>query len=302
MITSQCPHCQSGFRADDQYSGRIVACPACKKQVQLPFTTPPAFANQTAPSSPPPSAPANQSTPAANPQDPFGFLSDASRPVSSNPNRSVSNNTTKSSPASYSPRNKKKTDRISQYITGGVILGVLVVLGGIYAFSKLNTTSIVNREKFKSIRRAAASMEAATESGVTQQKLKESIDAFTTELKLLEGDVEGAKEQKILACYVRAKEAYEASGSLWRDWIYYRDNYVILYKEDDIAEKIVVDKFYPITSEMAKEIVKKFNLKTESITYTLSDSNQKNTTVFSPDAIQTLWKIGSLEIAKASRM
>ena len=36
MDRCQCPHCQGGIRADDQYAGQVVHCPTCKKPVQMP--------------------------------------------------------------------------------------------------------------------------------------------------------------------------------------------------------------------------------------------------------------------------
>lgn len=36
MITVKCPHCQAGIRGEDRFAGRVVACPKCKKQVQMP--------------------------------------------------------------------------------------------------------------------------------------------------------------------------------------------------------------------------------------------------------------------------
>ena len=36
MITAKCPHCQAGIQGEDQFAGRVVACPKCKKQVQMP--------------------------------------------------------------------------------------------------------------------------------------------------------------------------------------------------------------------------------------------------------------------------
>lgn len=36
MITVKCPHCQAGIQGEDRFSGRVVACPTCKKQVQMP--------------------------------------------------------------------------------------------------------------------------------------------------------------------------------------------------------------------------------------------------------------------------
>ena len=36
MIASKCPHCQAGIRGEDRFAGRVVACPKCKKLVQMP--------------------------------------------------------------------------------------------------------------------------------------------------------------------------------------------------------------------------------------------------------------------------
>ena len=36
MITAKCPHCQTGIRGEDRFAGRVVNCPKCKKQLQMP--------------------------------------------------------------------------------------------------------------------------------------------------------------------------------------------------------------------------------------------------------------------------
>ncbi len=36
MIACKCPHCQAVMRGEDRFAGRVVACPKCKKQVQMP--------------------------------------------------------------------------------------------------------------------------------------------------------------------------------------------------------------------------------------------------------------------------
>ena len=36
MITVKCPYCEAGIRGEDRFAGRVVACPKCKKQVQMP--------------------------------------------------------------------------------------------------------------------------------------------------------------------------------------------------------------------------------------------------------------------------
>lgn len=36
MIALKCPHCQAGIRGEDRFAGRLVTCPKCKKQVQMP--------------------------------------------------------------------------------------------------------------------------------------------------------------------------------------------------------------------------------------------------------------------------
>jgi hypothetical protein len=178
---------------------------------------------------------------------------------------------------------------------------------------------VVNRERFRAIRRAAASLETATESGVTLEKLKQSIAAFTTELKLLEGDVEGAKEKEILACYVRAKEAYEASVTLWLERDDFREHYASMYVGSDIHRKSI--EGYIAYRLAGLKIVRKYNLKPESVTGTLhgyaSDKNgdvlkkdsipvekdyEKTREFLPPDTLQTMWKIGSAEIAKAAEM
>ena len=58
MITHKCPHCQAGIRGEDRFAGRVVACPKCKKQVQMPAAPEPNVGANSGVQSPcPPPAP-----------------------------------------------------------------------------------------------------------------------------------------------------------------------------------------------------------------------------------------------------
>jgi len=78
MISVRCPHCHPNIRADDRYTGRLVACPGCKQQVKIPASaeSPSASPVPSHPSSPSPVS-ASQPKPSANSQeDSFRTLKD----------------------------------------------------------------------------------------------------------------------------------------------------------------------------------------------------------------------------------
>ena len=68
MIAAKCPHCQAGIRAEDRIAGRVVACPKCKNEFQIPTAPQPnGGANPGVPSPRTPSAPSLQQRPVSQP-------------------------------------------------------------------------------------------------------------------------------------------------------------------------------------------------------------------------------------------
>ena len=68
MITRKCPHCQTGIRGEDRIAGRVVTCPKCKNQMQMPAAPQPNVgANIGAQNPRTPSAPSPRQSPVSQP-------------------------------------------------------------------------------------------------------------------------------------------------------------------------------------------------------------------------------------------
>lgn len=135
MISVKCPHCQAGIRANDRYAGRVVACPGCKKQVQIPGVTeiPPA---KSTPSHTPSSLPDRTHEPdqASIEKEVLSWLPSSSSPVfSSNDSvqRPHSPEKEKVKPP-YLPK-KKKTASTPYIIAGGVVAILALLVIGLFA-------------------------------------------------------------------------------------------------------------------------------------------------------------------------
>ncbi|MBU4467353.1 MAG: hypothetical protein KKC39_01220 [Candidatus Omnitrophica bacterium] len=115
-------------------------------------------------------------------------------------------------------------------------------------FKKAEAENKIDKQKFEKVYRAAKTLSATTEGGISYLKLSELNQDFLTEISILEDCVTTEKEKEVLGLYKRAYTTYSISEKVWKHIIKYNlDNFAKQYpsqaKKVFDNMKLMIDQF-----------------------------------------------------------
>lgn len=93
-------------------------------------------------------------------------------------------------------------------------------------YEKLTSKDKIDKQKFEKVYRAAKTLTATIEGGISYLKLQELNQGFLTEISIAEDSVITGKEKEVIELYKTAYETYKICEAVWRAIIKYNlDNY-----------------------------------------------------------------------------
>ncbi len=115
-------------------------------------------------------------------------------------------------------------------------------------YEKLTPRDKIDKQKFEKVYRAAKTLTATIEGGISYLKLQELNQDFLTEISIAEDSVTTEKEKEVIELYKTAYSNYSISETVWEAIIKYNlDNYghQYPYKSKLIFEKLklIIEQF-----------------------------------------------------------
>lgn len=122
-------------------------------------------------------------------------------------------------------------------------------------YEKLTPKDKIDKQKFEKVYRAAKTLTATIEGGISYLKLQELNQDFLTEISIAEDSVTAGKEKEVIALYKTAYLNYSISETVWEAIIKYNlDNYGHQYP---YKSKLIFEKLKPIIDEFGLVLIPK---------------------------------------------
>lgn len=202
---------------------------------------------------------------------------------------------------------KKKTIKLIAFL-----LILIVVLSSVYVIVRLNVIKVrtvdkitsekrtlakatydkltrggkIDKQKFEKVYRAAKTLTATIEGGISYLKLQELNQNFLTEISIAGDNITAEKEKEVIALYKRAYSNYSISETVWEAIIRYNlDNYGHQYP---YKSKLIFEKLKPIIDEFGLILIPK-QTEYDGIMYRLPKSE-----------LSKIWVIAEEDIDRAN--
>ena len=153
-------------------------------------------------------------------------------------------------------------------------------------YEKLTPKDKIDKQKFGKVYRAAKTLTATIEGGISYLKLQELNQDFLTEISIAEDSVATEKEKEVIELYKTAYSNYSISETVWEAIINYNlDNYGHQYP---YKSKLIFEKLKPIIEQFGLVLIPK-QTEYDGVMYKLPKSE-----------LSKIWVVASEYIDKAN--